>query len=149
MKLLMSDQRTFEILLVEDNFADAQLMKIAFQQGHFSANLHIVGDGEQALAFLKQEDRYGGTALPDLVLLDLNLPRMDGRTLLRRIRSLPQFENLKLVVLSSSRLETDIREVKNLNAQAYLVKPLDLYGFFRLVENLQNYLVNDQPLKSD
>lgn len=149
MSTLTTGQETYEILLVEDNIADAQLMKIAFQHGHFLANLHIVGDGETALAFLNQEDRYGGAALPDLVLLDLNLPRMDGRTLLRRIRALPQFEGLKLVVLSSSKLETDIREVMDLNAKAYLVKPLDLYGFFRLVENLQNYLTHNHPLKSD
>ncbi len=79
-----------------------------------------------------------------MVLLDLDLPRMDGRTFLRRVKAQPQFENLKMVVLTSSKLDSDMREVMELKAKAYLVKPIDLYGFFRLVEDLQKYLDEEQ-----
>jgi CheY-like chemotaxis protein len=81
-----------------------------------------------------------------LILLDLNLPRMDGRTFLRRIKSAAQFENLKVVVLSGSRLGTDVREVTDMQINGYLVKPLDLNGFYQIAKDLENFLLNSKPL---
>jgi CheY-like chemotaxis protein len=139
-------QKKYEILLVEDNWSDAMLTKLAFIESRFSGNLHLVTDGEQALSFLKREEPYLEAPMPDLILLDLNLPRMDGRAFLRRVKNLPQFQDLKVVVLTSSKLDTDIREVIGMNADGYLVKPLDLYGFFNVVKGLTDYLVKSKAL---
>jgi CheY-like chemotaxis protein len=138
--------KKYEVLLVEDNGSDALLTKIAFRENRFCGNLNIVTDGEQALAFLNREDPYLHAPLPDLILLDLNLPRMDGRTFLRRVRAQEKFRDLKVVVLTSSKLDSDFREVTDLSANAYLVKPLDLHGFFKLVRDLTDFLVNSKAL---
>jgi chemotaxis family two-component system response regulator Rcp1 len=145
-----SAKKKFEILLVEDNWADVLLAKIAFKKSKFAGNLNIVTDGEQALLFLNQEDPYSKVPVPDLVLLDLNLPRMDGRTFLRRVKSQPKFMDLKIVVLTSSQLDSDVREVLDMRANGYLVKPLELQGFFKMVDDLMDFLVNSKalPLKS-
>jgi CheY-like chemotaxis protein len=135
--------KDYEILLIEDCWADVLLMKMAFQKCKFGANLNILSDGEKALAFLKHEPPYQKAAKPDLVLLDLNMPRMDGRVFLRRVKALPKLAKLKLIVISGSKLESDIREVMDMNVKAFLEKPMDLYGFFRLVESLKKYLVID------
>lgn len=142
--------RKFEILLIEDNWGDALLTKIAFRESKFRGNLNIVTDGEQALSFLNREDPYHKAPLPDLILLDLNLPRMDGRTFLRRLKSQEKFCELKVVVLTSSKLDSDFREVIGMNANGYLVKPLDLYGFFKLVRDLTDFLEKSKalPMKS-
>ncbi|HXL74029.1 MAG TPA: response regulator [bacterium] len=142
--------KVFEILLVEDNWGDALLTKIAFKESRFSGNLNIVTDGEQALSFLKREDTYREAPLPDLILLDLNLPRMDGRTFLRRMKSEEKFRDLKVVVMTSSKLDSDFREIADMKVEGYLVKPLDLYGFFKVVEDLTDFLVNSKalPVKS-
>jgi len=121
-------------------------MKVAFSKCRFLSNLNIVTDGEQALAFLNREDKHVLAPLPDLILLDLNLPRMDGRTFLRRIKSAAQFSNLKVVVLSGSRLGTDVREVTDMQINGYLVKPLDLNGFYQIAKDLENFLLNSKPL---
>jgi CheY-like chemotaxis protein len=146
----LSANRKFEILLIEDNWGDALLTKIAFKESKFRGNLNIVTDGEQALSFLNREDPYHKAPLPDLILLDLNLPRMDGRAFLRRLKSQEKFRELKVVVLTSSKLDSDFREVIEMNANGYLVKPLDLYGFFKLVQNLTDFLEKSKalPMKS-
>ncbi len=138
--------KKYEVLLVEDNGSDALLTKIAFRENRFYGNLSIVTDGEQALLFVNREDPYLHAPLPDLILLDLNLPRMDGRTFLRRLRAQEKFRDLKVVVLTSSKLDSDLREIKDLSANAYLVKPLDLYGFFRLVGDLTDFLKESKAL---
>lgn len=146
----LTANKKFEILLVEDNWGDALLVKIAFREKRFYGNLNIVTNGEQALSFLNREDSYHRAPLPDLILLDLNLPRMDGRTFLRRIKSQEKFRDLKVVVLTSSKLDSDFREILDMNANGYLVKPLDLYGFFNLVQDLTDFLAKSKalPLKS-
>jgi CheY-like chemotaxis protein len=142
--------KKYEILLVEDNWGDALLTKIAFRESRFRGNLSIVTDGEQALSFLNREDPYRKAPLPDLILLDLNLPRMDGRTFLRRLKSQEKFRELKVVVLTSSKLDSDFREVVEMKTNGYLVKPLDLYGFFQMVRDLTDFLVKSKalPVKS-
>jgi len=138
--------KKFEVLLVEDNWGDALLMKIAFEERKFLGRLNIVTDGEQALSFLNREDRYSKAPVPDLIVLDLNFPRMDGRAFLRRVKSHPRFTDLKVVVLTSSKLDSDVREVIGMNVNGYLVKPLDLYGFFNIVQDLMDFLVKSKAL---
>lgn len=129
----------FEILLVEDNSGDVFLLKKAFQESLVAAHLNIVTDGEEALAFLNREDRFKEAPAPDIVLLDLNLPRMDGRAVLRRIKSHPKFRTIPVIVLTSSRLESDVREAYEMSANGYLMKPLDLRGFQETARSLRDF----------
>ena len=128
--------KTIEVLLVEDSWGDVVLMRDAFREKHLPVNLNIVTDGEDALAYLNREPKYVQHPKPDLILLDLNLPRMDGRAFLRRVKNHPRFKAIPVVVLTSSRLETDIREVFEMNADQYLVKPTDLKGFHETARQL-------------
>ena len=127
------------ILLVEDNLGDILLLNEAFKEGGIAAELKVVGNGEEALEFLRGEGKYEGEHLPDLILLDLNLPRMDGRTLLRRLKSAPDLRSIPVIVLSSSNLPTDIRESYDMAASCYIVKPKDLGGFFEIGKNLRDF----------
>jgi CheY-like chemotaxis protein len=143
-------KKRFEILLVEDNLGDAIRTKIAFRKKEFSGNLNMVTDGEQALSFLNREGPFLKAPPPDLILLDLNLPRMDGRTFLRRVRSHVKFKDLKVVVLSGSQLDSDVREAVDMGANGYLVKPPDIFGFLKMLDDLADFLERDKalPLKS-
>ena len=127
------------VLLVEDSWGDALLMRQALRDANLPFHLSIVTDGEDALAFLNHEGKYSGSSQPDLVVLDLNLPRMDGRVFLRRAKESPLFQNLPIVILTSSQLDSDIREVQGLNADSYMVKPTDLNGFLRVARNLWDF----------
>lgn len=131
--------KTFEILLVEDSWGDALLMREAFRESRLPARLSIVTNGEEALAYLNREPRYPEAKIPDLILLDLNLPRMDGRIFLRRLRHNPRFKELVVVVLTSSDLESDLREVQELEAQGYIIKTGDLKGFLQTAEILKDH----------
>lgn len=143
-------RKRFEILLVEDNWGDAIRTKVAFRKKEFVGNLNMVADGEQALSFLSQEEPYRKAPRPDLILLDLNLSRMDGRTLLRRVRCHVKFKDIKVVVLSGSRLDSDVREVFGMGANGYLVKPPDIFGLLKMLDDLADFLEKDKalPLKS-
>lgn len=137
--------KTVEVLLVEDSWGDVLLLREAFRDSGLPVNLNIVTDGEDALAYLNREPKYAGSPVPNLVLLDLNLPRMDGRALLRRVKNHPRFKSLPVVVLTSSTLESDIREVNEMKANSYLVKPADLRGFHEIAHNLWDYWLKTMP----
>ena len=127
------------VLLVEDSWGDVLLMRQALRDANLPFHLNIVTDGEDALDFLNREGKYSGAFRPDLVVLDLNLPRMDGRIFLRRIKENPVFQNIPVVILTSSQLDSDIREAQGLNADSYMVKPIDLNGFLRIARNLWDF----------
>jgi chemotaxis family two-component system response regulator Rcp1 len=128
-----------EILLVEDNLGDILLLMEAFRESGVKANLKVVGDGEEAMKYLHREGPYAETRAPDFILLDLNLPRMDGRAFLRQMKGEERLRSIPVIVLSSSRLESDVRESYDMNASCYIPKPIDIHGFLRAVKSLNDF----------
>ena len=115
------------ILLVEDNPADAYLTKLALQDNRLCKNLRVVEHGEQALSFLRQEGSYAGAFRPDLIILDLNLPRMDGFAVLKIVKADSAFCTIPVVIFSTSSAEQDITQAYLLGAAHYFIKPNDLH----------------------
>lgn len=131
-----------KILLADDDPADVLLTRRAFRAAQLQNTLHVVNDGEELLEFLRHEKRYAPPAeapRPDLVLLDLNMPRMDGREALRELRADPRFENLPVVVLTTSEQEADILRTYDLGANSFVTKPVDLAGLVEVIKALDNY----------
>jgi len=131
-----------EILLVEDDQDDIFLTKKAFEQQNVLNNLHVVRDGVDAMTFLRQEDDHADAPRPDIVLLDLNLPTMDGDEVLEAIEDEPDLSMIPVVVLTSSEAEEDIVRSYELNANAYLTKPVDFEGFMGVVESIDQFWIN-------
>lgn len=130
-----------EVLLVEDDPGDVVLTQEAFADNKVRNNLHVVSDGEQAMSFLRREGAYAGAPRPDLVLLDLNLPRKDGREVLSEIKSDPDLRRIPVVVLTTSEAEEDVLRSYNLHANAYVTKPVDFERFIRVVRHIDEFFV--------
>jgi CheY-like chemotaxis protein len=128
-----------EILLVEDNPADVRLTQEALKEEKLHINLNVVYDGVEALSFLHREGSHAKAVRPDLILLDLNLPRKDGREVLEEIKNDPLLEAIPVVVLTVSEAEKDILESYHLHANCYIVKPLDLHQFSKVVKSIQDF----------
>jgi CheY-like chemotaxis protein len=128
-----------EILLVEDNPSDVLLTQIAMDECKIANRLHLARDGEVAMSFLRREPPYRDAPRPDLVLLDLNLPRMDGRELLRAMKSEPSLRAIPVVVLTTSDAEADVGGSYELHANAYITKPLDMEQFMRVVRGIDDF----------
>ena len=135
----MTTGKPVEVLLVEDNPGDARLTEKAFEQGNIINNLHIVEDGVEAMSFLNQTDGYEDAARPDLVLLDLNMPRKDGWDVLEEMREDADLRRIPVIVLTSSEAEEDIVKSYDLNANAYLTKPVDFDGFMNVVRSFEEF----------
>jgi two-component system, chemotaxis family, response regulator Rcp1 len=128
-----------EILLVEDNPGDARLAVESLKESKVNNNLHHVEDGVEAMQFLHREGEYAYSPRPDLVLLDLNLPRKDGREVLAEIKADPALKLIPVVVLTTSAAERDLLRTYDLNANAYIVKPLDLDQFIEVVQAIESF----------
>ena len=128
-----------EILLVEDSPSDAKLTEKTFSKAKVLNNLHIVEDGVQAMEFLQQEGNYVDAPYPDLILLDLNLPRKDGREVLIEIKKDPNLSRIPVVVLTTSEDEKDILASYNLHANCYITKPVTLKQFLQVVQLIENF----------
>jgi len=128
-----------EILLVEDNPGDVRLTREALREGKVRNNLNVVDDGVKALAFLRREGEYAEAPRPDLVLLDLNLPRMGGREVLEAIKANPELRSIPVVVLTSSQAEQDIARAYELQANCYVTKPVDLDQFIAVVKSIEDF----------
>jgi chemotaxis family two-component system response regulator Rcp1 len=128
-----------EILLVEDNPGDVDLTREALEGGKIKNMLHVVSNGEEAMAFLRHKGKHTHAPRPDLVLLDLNLPRMDGREVLAQIKSDDDLKRIPVVVLTSSKAEEDILKVYNLHANCYITKPMDLLQFLKVVHVIEDF----------
>jgi two-component system response regulator len=131
--------RPVEILLVEDSPTDALFAREALEYSKVCNNLHVVPDGVEALAFLHRQGKYAQAPRPDLVLLDLNLPRMDGREVLAKIKSDERFKVIPVVVLTSSKDEADVLKSYGLHANCYIVKPVDFEKFAEVVKTIENF----------
>jgi chemotaxis family two-component system response regulator Rcp1 len=128
-----------EILLCEDNPGDVDLIKKALQRGEVAHRMTVVEDGVEALAVLRRADGYTDCPRPDLILLDLNLPKKDGREVLSEIKTDPQLRLIPVVVLSSSDAETDILKAYELHANSYITKPVDIHQFVRVVRSINDF----------
>ncbi len=129
--------RMVEILLVEDNPGDVRLIKEAFKGGKLINNIHVVGDGEEALAYLKKQGKYNDGPTPNLILLDLNLPKKDGRELLAEIKEDQHFKHIPVIVLTTSNAEADITESYKARANCYITKPVYMNQFIKIVDYIE------------
>ena len=125
-----------EILLVEDNPGDERLTREALKEGKVYSNLHWVKDGVEALDFLNRRGKYGDAPRPDIILLDLNLPKKDGREVLQEIKSADDLKRIPVVVLTTSQAEEDVLRTYNLHANCYVTKPVDLEKFMVVVKSI-------------
>jgi chemotaxis family two-component system response regulator Rcp1 len=131
--------RTIEILLVEDNPGDVRLTLEAFKEGSILNNFTVMNDGVEALAYLRQQGRYANSVLPDLILLDLNLPKKDGREVLAEIKTDAHLMKIPVVILTTSAAEEDIARAYSAHANCYITKPVDLDQFLRVVHSIESF----------
>lgn len=134
-----SNGSLIEILMVEDNPADVRLTIEAFRDAKVLNRMSVVEDGEAAMAWLRREGSYADAPRPDIVLLDLNLPKKDGREVLAEIKADPDLKRIPVVVLTTSEDQKDILKAYDLHVNAYIAKPVDLDQFIRIVEAVENF----------
>lgn len=135
----MPNTEPIEILLVEDNAGDARLAVEALKESKVRNNLHHVADGVEAMRFLRKEGEYAGAPTPGLVLLDLNMPRKDGREVLAEVKDDPELRFVPIVVLTTSAAERDLVRSYGQHANAYVVKPIDLERFIEIVKAIEEF----------
>ena len=131
--------KPFEILLVEDNPADVRLAQEALREGQVENSLNVVPDGMEAVAFLRREGNYAGVSRPDLILLDLNLPKKDGREVLAQIKADDELKMIPVIVLTTSADDQDIQTAYRLHANCYVIKQLDLDAYISTVRSIENF----------
>jgi CheY-like chemotaxis protein len=137
-----------QVLLVEDNPGDVRLTKEALKEGKLLNQLTVVGDGVEALSFLRKEGIYADAPQPELILLDLNLPKKDGREVLAEIKADPNLRRIPVVVLTTSSSEEDILKIYDLHANCYITKPVDLEQFMGVVKSIEDFWVSVVKLPS-
>ncbi len=134
-----TNRRAIEILLVEDSPSDAELTVEALRDAKVHNRLSVVEDGMQAMQFLRRENEFARCPRPDLILLDLNLPRMDGRELLAAVKADPAFRTIPVVVMTTSRAEQDVLRAYELQANCYVTKPVDFKQFLEIVRSIEQF----------
>jgi CheY-like chemotaxis protein len=132
-------EREIEILLVEDNPGDARLTQEAFKESHMGSRLRHLSDGTEALAYLRREGKYAHARRPQLILLDLNLPRLDGRQVLAEIKSDDRLKCIPVIVMTTSQADEDVLRAYNLSANCYVPKPMDLDAFLRVIRLIHDF----------
>ncbi len=131
--------RTVDILLIEDNPGDVRLMQEAFKVSTLQNTLHVVSDGVEAMMWLRRQGRYAEAVGPDLILLDLNLPKKDGREVLKEIKEDERLKRIPTVVLTTSQAQRDILKAYTLHANCYITKPVNLEEFFNVVKAIEEF----------
>jgi CheY-like chemotaxis protein len=138
-----------QILIVEDNPGDARLTQEALTEAEPPKRLHVLADGEAALAFVRRQGDFAQAPRPDLVLLDLNLPRCSGREVLAALKSDPALRSIPVIILSTSDAERDVRDCYDLGANAYLVKPVGLDEFLEVMRSLEHFWLRSARLAQE
>ena len=133
---MVDENRPVEILLVEDNPGDERLTREALKEGKVYSNLHWVKDGVEAMEFLRRQGKFAEAPRPDIILLDLNLPKKDGREVLQDIKNDNELKRIPVVVLTTSKAEEDVLRTYNLHANCYVTKPVDLEKFIVVVKSI-------------
>jgi chemotaxis family two-component system response regulator Rcp1 len=136
---MVDENRPVEILLVEDNPGDERLTREALKEGKVYSNLHWVKDGVEAIQFLRRQGKYAAVPRPDIILLDLNLPKKDGREVLQDIKNDGDLKRIPVVVLTTSKAEEDVLRTYNLHANCYVTKPVDLEKFIVVVKSIDAF----------
>jgi CheY-like chemotaxis protein len=136
---MITISKPLEILIVEDNEGDVGLIEEVFEEAKIKTNIHVAEDGEEAVLYLRGEGKFFGSPRPAIIILDLNLPKKDGREVLREIKEDKSLKNIPVVVLTTSTAEKDIHGVYDLRANAYITKPLDFDQFIKVVESIINF----------
>ena len=144
MSIISTKDKAAEILLIEDNLGDVLLTKEAFRHTHFKYNLRVAKDGDEALKILNQKDQFKECPLPDLILLDLSLPKIDGREVLERIKSNMNLKNIPVTILSGSDAESDMTSSYDLHANSYVVKPDNFDDFKEIAASIENFWFEKQ-----
>ena len=139
MKSIGTDAEPIQVLLVEDSPGDVRLTREAFKDAKVHITLHVASDGTEAMAFLRREGTYAQVPRPDLILLDLNLPKKDGREVLKEIKETPALKSIPVVILTTSASEADILRSYSLHANCYITKPVGLAGFLKVVESIDMF----------
>jgi chemotaxis family two-component system response regulator Rcp1 len=139
MEVIVTGLAAFEILLVEDSPGDVRLTREALKDAKMHINLHVVPDGMEAMAFLNREGAYADAPRPDMILLDLNLPRKDGRQVLTEIKENPALMTIPIVILTTSASEEDVLRSYRLHANCYISKPVDLDGFLKVIKSIDTF----------
>lgn len=137
--IMNMESNFIDILLVEDNPGDVRLTEEALREGKVKNRLFVVNDGVDAISYLRRRDGYQDAIKPDLILLDLNLPRKDGRQVLEEIKEDPELRTIPVVVLTTSAAEEDILKSYNLHANCYITKPVDLEQFLKIVQSIEDF----------
>ncbi len=134
-----AEGKPINILLVEDNPGDIRLTQEALKQGKVLNNLYVVTDGVQAVDFLAKHEPFAGSVTPDLILLDLNLPKKDGRQVLKEMKEDAKLKQIPIVILTTSSEEQDIFKSYNLHANCYITKPVELESFINVIRSIENF----------
>ena len=142
-------EKLIEILLVEDNPGDVRLTRESFKEGRLRNNMSVAEDGIEAMAFLHREGKYTNAPRPDLILLDLNLPKKDGREVLAEIKKDPELKRIPVVILTSSEAEKDIMKTYDLHANCYITKPVDLDQFIKAMRLIEDFWLTMVKLPSE
>jgi chemotaxis family two-component system response regulator Rcp1 len=138
----------FIILLVEDNPADVRLTQEALRNGKIQHEMYVARDGVEAISLLRRQDPFQKAPRPDLILLDLNLPRKDGREVLAEIKADPDLKSIPVIILTSSQAEEDVLKTYDLHANGYIVKPVDLEQFFMVIRQIKEFWMSIVMLPS-
>ena len=149
MKEIGIDAAPIEVLLVEDSPGDVRLTREAFQDAKVYINLHVASDGAEAMDFLNRVGKHSNVPRLDLILLDLNLPKKDGREVLAEIKEDPELRRIPVVILTTSKAEQDIVKAYNLHANCYIAKPVDLVQFMAVVKAIEGFWLTIVKLPHD